>query len=366
MARSTDTTSSRLQHGEQEPHRASLQSNPNRPWRSFAPGEPEPGSIESRTTVDSTLAAVSCNKVTVCPGVAETPPAAHLYQCPSVPSSSSSSSPPLNCNSCASKRQFFSSSSSAAAVSAGLVGKEERRGAQISGWLARLGLRLPSISASVHASAVLYAAAALLLLGTALLLLSRPGSGRHFSFSVAGCSQFISFTNMRWSLLSSLLVCNGAVNAAPKPSPQWESMFGLGSGPLSFPKGLPGFQLPKGISGLLNAAPRYPLGPDADGKYTIAADGIRMQFIPYGASITNLFINDTSGRERDIVLGFDNATYYPTDQSHPHLGGVPGKSNSSMAFFALLLNATRHCQWVRLRVKHQANKRRTICKSHQE
>ena len=67
------------------------------------------------------------------------------------------------------------------------------------------------------------------------------------------------------------------------------------------------------------------ISPDADGKYTLVSEGIRAQFIPYGASITNLFINDTSGVERDIVLGFDNATYYSEDKSHPHLGGVPGR-----------------------------------------
>lgn len=68
-------------------------------------------------------------------------------------------------------------------------------------------------------------------------------------------------------------------------------------------------------------------GPDEDGKYEISAEGIRGLFIPYGASIANLFINDTNGIERDIVLGFDNASYYEIDPLHPHLGGVPGRSN---------------------------------------
>lgn len=66
-------------------------------------------------------------------------------------------------------------------------------------------------------------------------------------------------------------------------------------------------------------------GPDADGKYTIEAPGIRASFIPYGASISNLFITDQHGVERDLVLGFDNASYYSIDTSHPHLGGVPGR-----------------------------------------
>ncbi|KAL3425498.1 aldose 1-epimerase [Phlyctema vagabunda] len=66
-------------------------------------------------------------------------------------------------------------------------------------------------------------------------------------------------------------------------------------------------------------------GPDADGKYTIVAEGIRASFIPYGASISNLYINDSSGIERDIVAGFDNASYYGIDRQHPHFGGVPGR-----------------------------------------
>jgi aldose 1-epimerase len=52
-----------------------------------------------------------------------------------------------------------------------------------------------------------------------------------------------------------------------------------------------------------------------------------MNFIPYGASVSNLFINDTRGIERDVVLGFDNATAYTLDTAHPHLGGVPGMSS---------------------------------------
>jgi hypothetical protein len=57
----------------------------------------------------------------------------------------------------------------------------------------------------------------------------------------------------------------------------------------------------------------------------ISAQGIRMNFIPYGASVSNLFINDSRGIERDVVLGFDNATAYTLDTAHPHLGGVPGE-----------------------------------------
>ncbi|KAK1772669.1 galactose mutarotase-like domain-containing protein [Phialemonium atrogriseum] len=65
--------------------------------------------------------------------------------------------------------------------------------------------------------------------------------------------------------------------------------------------------------------------PDEDGKYWIHGEGISAAFIPYGASISNLLIKDKRGIKRDIVAGFDNATYYGVDKQHPHLGGVPGR-----------------------------------------
>lgn len=66
-------------------------------------------------------------------------------------------------------------------------------------------------------------------------------------------------------------------------------------------------------------------GPDKDGKYWLYGTGISASFIPYGASISNLIIKDQYGIDRDIVAGFDNATYYGIDKQHPHFGGVPGR-----------------------------------------
>lgn len=62
-----------------------------------------------------------------------------------------------------------------------------------------------------------------------------------------------------------------------------------------------------------------------NGKYQVSAEGITANFIPYGASISNLFITDVHGVSRDIVLGFDNASYYSIDKQHPYLGPVPGR-----------------------------------------
>lgn len=66
-------------------------------------------------------------------------------------------------------------------------------------------------------------------------------------------------------------------------------------------------------------------GPDSNGKYWIYGEGIKAAFIPYGASISDLIIKDKNGIDRDIVMGFDKASSYETDKSHPHLGSVPGR-----------------------------------------
>ncbi|KAK8919903.1 hypothetical protein H634G_02842 [Metarhizium anisopliae BRIP 53293] len=65
--------------------------------------------------------------------------------------------------------------------------------------------------------------------------------------------------------------------------------------------------------------------PDKDGKYWIYGDGISAAFVAYGASVSNFMVKDQYGIERDIVTGFDNASYYGIDKQHPHFGGVPGR-----------------------------------------
>ena len=50
--------------------------------------------------------------------------------------------------------------------------------------------------------------------------------------------------------------------------------------------------------------------PAADGRYTVAAEGIKAQFIPYGATLTNLWVKDRHGNDTDVVLGYDDAAYY--------------------------------------------------------
>lgn len=77
-------------------------------------------------------------------------------------------------------------------------------------------------------------------------------------------------------------------------------------------------------STVTSALAQAPL-PDAQGRYTLQAEGIRAQFIPYAATLTNLFVKDKNGIERDIVLGYDNTSYYPVDPGHPVYNAIPGR-----------------------------------------
>ncbi|KAK3347693.1 galactose mutarotase-like domain-containing protein [Neurospora tetraspora] len=72
-------------------------------------------------------------------------------------------------------------------------------------------------------------------------------------------------------------------------------------------------------------APGKGVKPGPDGKYTIAAPGIKAQFIPYGATLTNLFVKDKNGKDIDVVLGYDDVDYYPKDPGHPVYNAIPGR-----------------------------------------
>ncbi|KAL8868561.1 MAG: hypothetical protein Q9174_004911 [Haloplaca sp. 1 TL-2023] len=71
------------------------------------------------------------------------------------------------------------------------------------------------------------------------------------------------------------------------------------------------------------------LAQDSDSlqKYTISAPGINATFIPYGARLTNLYVNDKNGNPQDVVLGFDNASDYIRDDEtvHTYFGPIVGR-----------------------------------------
>lgn len=48
----------------------------------------------------------------------------------------------------------------------------------------------------------------------------------------------------------------------------------------------------------------------SDGKYVCTSEGITAYFIPYGATVSNLFIKDVHGVPRDIVLGSAHTSHF--------------------------------------------------------
>lgn len=81
---------------------------------------------------------------------------------------------------------------------------------------------------------------------------------------------------------------------------------------------------------------------DAHGKFEISANGIRAQFIPFGASITDMSINDTFGVERDIVVGCEAAHEYSTARLNQHLGGVTGRYTNRITNASFIMDGMNY------------------------
>ena len=77
-----------------------------------------------------------------------------------------------------------------------------------------------------------------------------------------------------------------------------------------------------------NASAAFPpFSGDPFQKYSLSANGINASWIPYGARLTNLFVQDRNGTYQDIVVGYDNGTQYlhDTETNHTYFGAVVGR-----------------------------------------
>lgn len=55
------------------------------------------------------------------------------------------------------------------------------------------------------------------------------------------------------------------------------------------------------------------------------ANGVEAHFIPFGAAIQRLYVPDTSGVLRDVVLGFDDPESYCSWPNRMYFGAVVGR-----------------------------------------
>lgn len=63
-----------------------------------------------------------------------------------------------------------------------------------------------------------------------------------------------------------------------------------------------------------------------EGKYVIQVEGIRLARDTHGGSLTNVWINDTNGVEKGIVIGYDNVDEILNYKGNPFLNAVIGVS----------------------------------------
>ncbi|KAK0567951.1 hypothetical protein OC861_002402 [Tilletia horrida] len=71
-------------------------------------------------------------------------------------------------------------------------------------------------------------------------------------------------------------------------------------------------------------------------------DSIRATFLPYAATLSELWVKDRYGQWRDIVLGFDNKTNYGTDTIHPNFSPVVGRYANRIKNGTFAINGTQY------------------------
>src|SRR5215469_15008458 len=78
-----------------------------------------------------------------------------------------------------------------------------------------------------------------------------------------------------------------------------------------------------------NSFGKLPDGSEVE-QYTLRnARGARAKLITYGATLTELWMPDKSGKNADVVLGFDNLASYAGD--HPYFGAIVGRYANRIA-----------------------------------
>jgi aldose 1-epimerase len=71
-------------------------------------------------------------------------------------------------------------------------------------------------------------------------------------------------------------------------------------------------------------------------------DSIRATFLPYGASLQELWVKDRNGTWRDVVVGFDNTTNYGTDTIHNYFGPQVGRYANRIKNGTFEINGTTY------------------------
>jgi aldose 1-epimerase len=82
--------------------------------------------------------------------------------------------------------------------------------------------------------------------------------------------------------------------------------------------------------------PFPPFSGDPFQKYSLSAKGINASFIPYGARLTSLCVNDKNGTPQDVAVGYDEGSRYleDTETNHTYVLQTPTAPETSFTDLA--------------------------------
>ncbi|KDQ50547.1 hypothetical protein JAAARDRAFT_141878 [Jaapia argillacea MUCL 33604] len=82
---------------------------------------------------------------------------------------------------------------------------------------------------------------------------------------------------------------------------------------------------------------------DPLGEYSIEAGNIKATFLPYGATLKNLYVKDRWGQARDIALGYDDPTLYVAPTTHtPRFNTQIGRYADRLAYASFTLDGVTY------------------------
>ena len=70
------------------------------------------------------------------------------------------------------------------------------------------------------------------------------------------------------------------------------------------------------------------------------SNGLSMEIINYGAIITNLYVPDSTGSLKDVVLGFNDLNNYY--ENNPYFGAIIGRYGNRISNGTFLLDGVRY------------------------
>lgn len=183
-----------------------------------------------------------------------------------------------------------------------------------------------------------------------------PQNGQPSSLSIASASATTGTTPSNTSMPGLPGMGNGpevSPNSTSPDAPQQSGNSTIPSGFVnngtvgSFPcvEGTaPGNQVPFMSQSYASACPDalQPIYPYNKINIRSPDDSIRATFLPYGASLQELWVKDRNGTWRDVVVGFDNSTNYGTDTIHNYFGPQVGRYANRIKNGTFEINGTTY------------------------